>query len=161
MTVSVVGGVNTAQVPTGTVTLSAAGGGNPDFDFGVPSASFVGSAAIVPSRAETVEVEFTNFVFNPTLLKICKIAGPASPWERRLPSTCDIEPATGLKDDLCRLASAAKHSRDRISRTGVIGRICSFAQGPFTATATTPRWAHFNVGSTVTLRKERQRRQRP
>jgi hypothetical protein len=50
---------------------------NPDIQPGTnadPATSFLGRAA-VPARAEVVEVEFTNFVFNPAQLKICKIAG--------------------------------------------------------------------------------------
>ena len=38
------------------------------------ASSFVGRAAVF-ARAAVVEVEFTNFRFNPTQLKVCKIAG--------------------------------------------------------------------------------------
>ena len=36
---------------------------------------FVARAAVFARASIVVEVEFTNFRFNPTLLKVCKIAG--------------------------------------------------------------------------------------
>ncbi len=40
----------------------------------LPVINFLGAGAVV-ARAGVVEVEFTNFAFTPTLLKVCKIAG--------------------------------------------------------------------------------------
>jgi len=153
---SVAGDV-TPCVPTGTVTLTAADGGNPDLEFGAGpcdlASNFRGSATIVPSRASTVEVEFTNFVFNPTLLKICKIAGNGV--AQGTPFTFNVavtNPTSGgLNGPLfdSRLTTIAPVTVQAGPASS--GGFCSFAQGPFTSTATTPPVGTFNVGSTVTI----------
>jgi len=128
--------------------------GNPDLEFPPSSASnFLGSAAIVPARASTVEVEFTNFVFNPTLLKICKIAGNGV--AQGTPFTFNVavtNPTSGgLNGPLfdSRLTTIAPVTVQAGPASS--GGFCSFAQGPFTSTATTPPVGTFNVGSTVTI----------
>ncbi|MDQ3132575.1 MAG: ice-binding family protein, partial [Acidobacteriota bacterium] len=147
-------------VPGGTVTLASGTGGNPDLEFVVPGqtaacndASFIASAAIVPSRASTVEVEFTNFVFNPTLLKICKIAGNGV--AQGTPFTFNVavtNPTTGgLNGPIFdpRLTTVAPVTVQAGPASS--GGFCNFAQGPFTPTNTTPPVGTFQVGSTVTI----------
>ena len=49
----------------------------PNFTATAPNARYLG-AAIVTARAGIVEVLFTDFIFNATQLKICKVAGDAA-----------------------------------------------------------------------------------
>jgi hypothetical protein len=75
---------NTIPVPAGQIrvgrirtsgqfTSTAVAGFSPNPDM-TPGPGRLGRAAVF-ARRDVVEVEFTNFIFNPTALKICKIAG--------------------------------------------------------------------------------------
>ncbi|MCU1287871.1 MAG: conserved repeat domain, partial [Acidobacteria bacterium] len=137
---------STVCVPNGSVALTAANGGNPDLEYVVAGqtncngASFISSAAIVPSRAATVEVEFTNFVFNPTLLKICKIAGNGTAVGT--PFTFNVaisNPASfGLNGALYAPALTTVSPVTVQAGPASQGGYCTFAQGPFTPTVSTP-----------------------
>jgi hypothetical protein len=94
-------------------------------------------------RREVVEVEYTNFVFRPTLLKICKIAGPGIPVGTPFTFDVVIENENGLFPNLSVppvTVQAGPPSQ---------GGFCVFAQGPYTPTNNTPPIGTFRFGSTV------------
>ncbi len=123
----------------------------------VPSALFNPSPsarlAIYTQRRGTAEIEFVNYVFAPTTLKVCKVAGPGVNIGDPFTFSISIDTAGGLipgqtnqpiaVPDLVVLAGPAEG-------TNGLG-FCAFAQGPYTATNTNPPVGTFRVGSTVTV----------
>jgi len=103
----------------------------------------------VPVRREVVEVEFTNAVFRPGALKVCKVAGPG------------VTPGTFFTFDVTfdRLQGtfpAGPGAPNTITRTVTVaagdaaqGGFCTFVDGPFTPGIN--GFNSFNVGSLVTV----------
>ncbi len=101
---------------------------------------------VVPVRRQVVEVEFTNFVFQPGLLKVCKVAGPG------------VAVGTLFTFDVTfdRLQGTFPGAPNTITRTITLaagdaaqGGICTFIDGPFTPGLN--GFQTFNVGSLVTV----------
>jgi len=164
----------TTALPNGFVNLNASLGGNPDLEFATPTATFVASAVITTARAtqgtgptsgpgggfaqQKVEVEFTNFVFNPTTLKICKVAGAGvavgTPFTFQVAVT---NPSTGNTG-----TNAGPIFDPRLTTVTPVtvvagpasqGGFCSFASGPFSSGGSATTFGAFNVGSTVTIQE--------
>jgi hypothetical protein len=99
---------------------------------------------IIPARAGTCEVEYTNFLLRPTLLRICKIAGAGVAVGA--PFTFDITIDDGplfpglTVPPLTVTAGAASQ-----------GGNCAFAQGPYAPTIANPGTRTFRTGSRVTV----------
>ncbi len=60
---------------------------DPDLEPGTTPFAYIARASIV-ARRDVVEIDYTNFVFRPTILKVCKIAGTAAIEGR--PFTFDV-----------------------------------------------------------------------
>lgn len=97
------------------------------------------------ARRETREAEFVNIFFRPTLLKICKVAGSTSLLGQSYTFDVVINDEGGLTPGLTVPAVTVQ------AGPAAQGGFCAFAQGPYTATATTPPVGTFRVGSTVTV----------
>ncbi|HSK73774.1 MAG TPA: VCBS repeat-containing protein, partial [Pyrinomonadaceae bacterium] len=116
-----------------------------------PNPNLLTGEAVFQVRAETREVEYTNFVFNPTLLKICKIAGPGIAQGTEFTFQVAIQNTGGFP--------FGNQTNQPITVSNVTvqagpaaqGGFCVFAQGPFTPTATNPPVGTFPVGTTVTV----------
>lgn len=150
---SVVGnsGLSTPMVPGGTVQLNTATGGNPDLEYGsANSATFTGSAAVVTVRTESV-VEFTGFVYNPSYLKICKIAGAGVPVGTTFRFSVTVNTPMGLNGPLfdSRLTSLSLVTVP--AGPASQGGFCQFVQGPLTPGPSTPPIGTFNAGSIVSV----------
>lgn len=100
----------------------------------------------VPVRIGTTEVEFTNFVFVPGQLKVCKVGGNGVPVGTSF--TFDVT--------FDRLQGTFPTAPNIITRTVTIpagpavqGGVCMFIDGPFTPTI--GGFQTFNVGTLVTV----------
>src|SRR5213078_3339766 len=86
----------------------------------------------------TAEVEFTNFVFRPAILKICKIAGPGivngAPFTFTLSL---VDPLTSLPVNTTPIAVPAGS--------------CTFANGPFPADPNFPGIGTFNFNTQIVV----------
>jgi hypothetical protein len=98
------------------------------------------------ARREVVEVEYTNFVFRPTLLKICKIAGPGVAVGTPFTFSVVIDDEGGL---FAPPSSIAVPNVTVQAGPASQGGFCAFAQGPYMPTATVPPVGTFRVGSRV------------
>ncbi len=103
-----------------------------------PNPSIACRAAIFRARRGTVEVEFTNFLFRPTLLKVCKTGGPGL-----------TTPTGGFSFTVS--TGGAGFPTSSTTVTGLLPGSCQFVQGPFTATNTTPIVGTFAFGQDVTI----------
>jgi hypothetical protein len=104
-----------------------------------PNPSLGCRAAIFRARRGTVEVEFTDFLFRPVLLKVCKTGGAG------------LDPGiTSVNFTIAPLATGGFPISPTTTLTVPVGG-CAFAQGPFTATATVPPTGTFAFGQTVTV----------
>jgi hypothetical protein len=97
---------------------------------------------IFPARAGTCEVEYTNFLQRPTLLRICKIAGAGvavgTPFTFDI--TIDDGPLfPGLTVSPLTVAAGAASQ----------GGNCAFVQGPYAPTSAEPQVRTFRAGSRV------------
>jgi len=106
-----------------------------------PNPDLLGRRAVVPMRAETTVVGFTNFVFRPAVLKVCKIAGPGVAVGT--PFTFNI---TATQPNVPSLPAAITVQAGPAAQGG----FCQFVNGPYPATAEFPGVGTFNIGSTVT-----------
>ncbi|HSK71468.1 MAG TPA: ice-binding family protein, partial [Pyrinomonadaceae bacterium] len=104
---------------------------------------------VFQARAETREAEFTNFVFNPTLLKICKIAGPGITQGTPFTFTVEILNTGGFPFGNQTNQPITVPNVTVQAGPAAQGGFCQFAQGPFDPTATTPPVGTFPVGATV------------
>lgn len=98
---------------------------------------------ILAARGQETRAEFTNFVFRPTLLKICKIAGPGVAVGTPFTFDVVINDENGLFPNLSVppvTVQAGPASQ---------GGFCQFAAGPY-ATATLPTGT-FRVGSRISI----------
>jgi hypothetical protein len=93
------------------------------------------------ARKEIVEVEYTNFVFRPTLLKICKIAGTGVAVGT--PFTFDV-----VLDDGPLFAPYTTTVTVQAGPASQ-GGFCVFANGPYDPTNTTPPVGTWRTGSRV------------
>lgn len=95
------------------------------------------------------EVEFVNFIFNPGLLKICKVAGAGVAVGEVFTFTVTTGTADGLLPATSRTVTvqAGPAATNEFAQNG----FCSFAFGPFTEGGTTGAGGFFNLGSTVTV----------
>jgi Ice-binding-like len=105
-----------------------------------PNPSLGCRAAIFRARRTTVEVEFTDFLFRPVLLKVCKVAGPGGATGTVTFNFTVANPGGAFAPALTAVAPL----------TVPVGG-CAFAQGPFTATATVPPVGTFAFGQVVTI----------
>ncbi len=124
---------------------------NPDL---TPVAAVRISRAAVVARAGVVEVEFVNFAFFPTLLKVCKIAGPGVAVGT--PFTFDVatvSPTTtgGVIGGVNPIFTPFTTSVTVSAGPAVQGGNCAFVGGlPGTVIPGLPGGA-FDIGSTVTI----------
>jgi Ice-binding-like len=105
-----------------------------------PNPNLVDRVAVFRARKGTVEVEFTNFLFRPVLLKVCKSATDGG--------------ATGTVTFTLTIANPGNAFAPALvtvpNLTVPVGG-CAFAQGPFTPSPTVPPVGTFNFGSVVTV----------
>jgi hypothetical protein len=116
----------------------------------LPVINFLGAGAVV-ARAGVVEVEFTNFAFTPTLLKVCKIAGTGI--TPNTPFTFDVAVVSptstgGVIGGTADLFPAFTTSVTVNAGPAAQGGNCAFV--PTTGTGTLLGGA-FDIGSTVTI----------
>jgi hypothetical protein len=100
---------------------------------------------VFTARREVCEVEYTNFIFRPTLLKICKIAGPGVAVGTPFTFDVVIDTEGGLFPGLT-VAPVTVQAGPASQ-----GGFCAFAQGPYTPTNTNPPVGTFRVGSRVSI----------
>ena len=105
-----------------------------------PNPNLVDRVAVFRARRGTVEVEFTNFLFRPVLLKVCKTAGPGG-------ATGPVTFTLTIADP----GNAFAPQFETVAPVTVFPGSCSFAQGPFTLSPTQPQVGTFNFGSVVTV----------
>jgi hypothetical protein len=98
------------------------------------------------ARREIREVEYTNYVFRPTLLKICKIAGEGVAVNTPFSFSFLIDSEGGL---FAPPLSIAVPNLTVNAGPAAQGGFCAFAQGPYTPTSTVPPVGTFRVGSIV------------
>ena len=100
------------------------------------SSSLVGKTATLLARNTTAEVEFTNFIYRPAVLKVCKTGGAGV--------TGNFSFTMSLVDPLTSWA---------VSTTPITVPVgsCTFAQGPFPAIPEFPGIGTFNYNTQLTL----------
>jgi hypothetical protein len=101
-----------------------------------PNPSVPCRAAIFRARRGTVEVEFTDFLFRPVLLKVCKTAAAGG--------------ATGTVQFTVSANGAGFPPATTSTVTVPVGG-CAFAQGPFEPSPTDPPVGTFAFGQDVTI----------
>jgi len=120
----------------------------------------------VPIRREVVEVEFVNFNFQATTLKICKVAGAGIPSDLSRSFVFDVvaDRAVGPTGPLFATNTASVTVAAGPASSNTPGNLqngsCDFVSGPFTAGNTMggpPNTAgSFDVGSTVIITERAQ-----
>ncbi len=100
----------------------------------------------VPVRREVVEVEYTNFVFSPGQLKICKVAGTGVPIGTTFNFTVTFDRNQGVFPNAPNLVT-----RNLSIQAGAAaqGGICQFVDGGFTPAINANNV--FNAGTLVTV----------
>ncbi len=95
------------------------------------------------------EVEFVNFIFNPGLLKVCKVADDAGTLGRTFNFTATTGTDSPLLPDTSTTFSiiAGPRATGDVAQNG----FCVFINGPFTSTGTTGGGGFFNLGASVTV----------
>jgi hypothetical protein len=130
------------QVRTSRIRVTPSAGTSPVINL-VPTATRV-SRALAATRSEVIEFEFTNFLFNPAPLKICKIAGTNVAVGTPFIFDVALVSPTGQGGDLFPAATAT-----------VTVQAGPAAQGGFCTTLDTPvgnfLGGALNAGSTVTI----------
>ncbi len=94
--------------------------------------------AVIAARNTTAEVTFTNFVYRPAILKLCKNAGPGI--AAGTPFTFTLAPA----DPLTTLPFGAL-----TTPVSVAAGSCTFVNGPFPPTSGFPGVGTFNFGTSI------------
>jgi hypothetical protein len=111
------------------------------------SVSYSQRAVELSVRREFTEVQFVNFVFRPTLLKICKEAGPGVAEGTLFTFSVVIDNEGGL---FAPPSTIAVPNVQVPAGPIAQGGYCNFAQGPYAQTVvTTPPVGTFRVGSKV------------
>jgi hypothetical protein len=113
---------------------------------GPSTTNYATRTATTVARRETIEIEFTNFVFRPTVLKICKVAGEGVAIGTPFTFTIRIDNESGL---FAPASTLAVPNLTLPAGPAAQGGFCAFAQGPYDLTATNPPVGTFRVGSTV------------
>ncbi|HEX6126089.1 MAG TPA: VCBS repeat-containing protein, partial [Pyrinomonadaceae bacterium] len=117
------------------VTVQTAGG---PVVINAPNPNLANRTAVIPARNATAIVDFTNFLFRPSILKICKIAGPGvavgTPFTFNLTV---VNPLTSVP--------AA------IAPVTVLAGSCNFAIGPFPANEQFPGIGTFNFNTQIAV----------
>ncbi|HUR96639.1 MAG TPA: ice-binding family protein [Pyrinomonadaceae bacterium] len=125
---------STALSPAGTTVQTAGGpvtGPTPNPNLALRMVAF-------PARNTTAIVDFTNYVFRPSILKICKIAGTGVTVGT--PFTFNV----ALVNPLTSLPIPASSNP-----VTVLAGSCEFAQGPFPANDQFPGIGTFNFGTQI------------
>ncbi|MFN2393819.1 MAG: FG-GAP repeat domain-containing protein, partial [Pyrinomonadaceae bacterium] len=123
---------------------------NPDLTPGVtplPVTASLGRAA-VPARAAVVEVEFTNFIFQPTQLKVCKIAGTGVAVGTPFTFDVALVSPTGLGGNLFPSFTTPVTV---IAGAAAQDGACTFVDPAGAGATGTLLGGAFNIGSTVTI----------
>ncbi len=115
-----------------------------------PNPNLVERRAVFIARRETTELEYTNFVFRPTVLKICKIAGPGVDIGTPYTFIISIDTVGGIIPGQTNQPIAVPNLVVEAGPASS-GGFCAFAQGPYTPTNTNPPVGTFRVGSVVTV----------
>jgi hypothetical protein len=118
------------------------------FGLGTANTNTTTRTATFLARPETQAIEYTNFVFNQAVLKVCKTY-PAGLTNRTFTFDLAIVDPNGLFADF-------PVSPVSITTGATAGTSCVFAQGPFTATGTVPPIGTFNLGSQVIVTERAQ-----
>ena len=116
-------------VATGAATTTTVTGANPNI---------LNRTAVVAARNTTAIVDFTNFIFRPGILKICKIAGTGV--QVGTPFTFNVT----LVNPLTSIPVLT-------SPVTVLAGSCEFAQGPFPAVDAFPGIGTFNFNTQVVV----------
>ena len=101
------------------------------------------------NRGETV-VEYTNYLFRPTVLKICKIAGPNITVGTLFTFGVTIDNFGGLLPGQTNQPITVPNVTVAAGPASQ-GGFCAFAQGPFGLTPGNPGTGTFPVGATVSV----------
>ncbi len=104
---------------------------------------------VVPVRRQTIEVEYTNFVFRPGLLKICKIAGTGVAINTPFVFDISTDYLQGTFPGAPRLITSGADGITVPAGPAAQGGYCILIGGPFTPTI--QGVPVFNVGSQVTV----------
>lgn len=119
------------------------------FGLGTAATNTTARTATFIARPEQQAVEFTNFVFNQAVLKVCKtVAAGSTLIPRSFTFDLAMVDPNGLFVDFP-IAPVT------VSVTAA-GTTCTFAQGPFTPTGTVPPIGTFNLNSQVTVTERAQ-----
>jgi hypothetical protein len=97
--------------------------------------------------AGTNEVEFVNFISNPALLKICKVAGAGVTIGETFTFNVTTVGPSGANVTTTLTVRAGPAATGDVAQNG----FCDFATGPFSGTGTFGTGGFFNVGSTVSI----------
>jgi len=104
----------------------------------IASSNLATRTVVIDARNTTAEVEFTNFIFRPAILKICKIAGPGivagTPFTFSLAL---VDPLTSLPVNTAPFTVPAGS--------------CTFANGPFPTDANFPGIGTFNFNTQIVV----------
>ncbi len=95
-----------------------------------------GSYAVIKARSTTAEIEFTNYIYRPSILKLCKVAGAGVAVGT--PFTFSIAPADPL--------TTLPYPTAPIT---VLTGTCLFINGPFPANNNFPGVGLFNFGTSI------------
>ncbi len=98
----------------------------------------VNANAIIQARNTTAEIQFTDFVYRPAILKLCKVAGPGV--QPGTPFTFTIAPADPL--------TTWPYPTGPIT---VAAGSCTFVNGPFPADPQFPGVGLFNYGTLINV----------
>ena len=93
---------------------------------------------MINAHNTTVEIEFTNFIYRPSILKLCKVAG--SGVTAGTPFTFSIAPADPL--------TTWPYPAGNIT---IPAGSCTFVNGPFPANAQFPGVGLFNYGTSIVV----------
>ncbi|HSK74121.1 MAG TPA: VCBS repeat-containing protein, partial [Pyrinomonadaceae bacterium] len=107
--------------------------------------------AVITARSNFQEIEFTNFVFRPTLLRICKIAGKGVLQGTPFTFDVTIQNPDGLFSNQAGGLPATAIPVTVQAGPPKQGGFCAFVQGPFPPTFVNPTIGTFPTGATLTV----------
>jgi len=100
------------------------------------ASSLLARTAVFPARNTTAEIEFTNFVFRPAILKVCKNAGPGVAIGTPFTFTfAPVDPLTTFPFDPAPMT--------------VLAGSCQFANGPFPPVLSFGTMGTFNFNTQI------------
>jgi len=104
----------------------------------INSSSLAARTVVIDARNTTAEVEFTNFIFRPAILKVCKIAGPGVTVGTPFSFTLGlVDPLTSLPVNTTPFTVPAGS--------------CVFANGPFPVNENFPGIGTFNFNTQIVV----------